>query len=46
MHMGIIGSSIVGNKIGPKSSVIDLENLVISGVNAQGNRQADLMLMV
>ena len=46
--MGIIGSShsMVGNEIGLKSSVIDVENLVISGVNAHGNRQADPMLLV
>ena len=47
-HMGIIGSShsVVSEKIGCKSSVIDVRNLVISGINAQRNRQTDPMLMV
>ena len=45
--MGIIGSiySMVSDKIGLKSSVIDVGNWVISSMNAQGNRQADSMLM-
>ena len=46
--MGIIGSShsMVREKIGRKSSVMDVGNWVISGMNAQGDRQADPMLMV
>ena len=46
--MGIIGfsHSVVRGKIGLKSNVMDVGNWVISGVNAQGNRQADPMLMV
>ena len=46
--MGMIGSShsMVRRKIGLKSSVMDVGNWVISGVNAQGNRQVDPMLMV
>ena len=46
--MGMIGSnhSMVGNKIGLKSSVIDVGKLVISGMNAQRNRQTDPTLMV
>ena len=46
--MRIIGSSysVVKGKIGLKSSVMNVGNWVISGVNAQGNRQADPMLMV
>ena len=44
----MIGSyhSIVRRKIGLKSSVMDVGNWVISGVNAQGNRQVDPMLIV
>ena len=47
-HMGMIGSSysVVSNKIGLKSSVMDVGNWVISGKNAQRNRQADLTLIV
>ena len=37
---------VVSNEISLKSSVMDEGNLVISGVNAQGNRQVDSMLMV
>ena len=46
--MGIIGSShsVVRRRIGLKLSVMDVGNWVISGVNAQGNRQADPMIMV
>ena len=46
--MGMIGSShsVVKGRISLKSSVIDVENWVISGMNAQGNRQTDPMLMV
>ena len=46
--MGMIGSShsVVRDKIGLKSSVMDVGNWVISGENAQENRQADPMLMV
>ena len=46
--MGMIGSnnSVVRRKIGLKSSVMDVGNWVISGVNAQGNRQVDPILMV
>ena len=44
----MIGSShsIVSNKIGLKLSVSDVENLVISGINAKKNRQANPILMV
>ena len=44
----MIGSShsLVRKKTGLKSSVMDVGNWVISGVNAQGNTQADTMLMV
>ena len=47
-HTGVIGSrySIVSNEKGLKSSVVDVGNWVISGVSAQGNRQADPMLMI
>ena len=47
-HMGIIGSShsIVSNEIDHKSSVMDVGNWVISGVNSQGSKQAYLILMV
>ena len=47
-HIGMIGSSqgMVSNKIGLKSSVMDMGNWDISGMIAQGNRQADPMLMV
>ena len=47
-HIGLIGSShsMVSNEIVLKSSVIDVGNWVISSMNAQGNRQADPMLMV
>ena len=38
--------SMVSNEIGLKLSVMDMGNLVISGMNAQGNRQAEPMLMV
>ena len=46
--MGIIGSSnsTVSDKIDLKSSIIDVGNLVISGMNVQINRQADPMLLV
>ena len=46
--MAMIGSShsIVSNKIGLKSIVMDIGILVISSVNAQRNRQADPILMV
>ena len=46
--MGMIASnySVVKKKIGFKSSIMDVGNWVISGVNAQGNRQVDPMLMV
>ena len=35
-HMGIVGSnySVVSSKIGLKSSVMDVGNLVISSINA------------
>ena len=44
----MIGSShsMVRKKISLRSSVMDLGNWVISGVNGQGNRQADPMPMV
>ena len=44
----MIGSSysMVSNKIGVKPSVMDMGNLVISGVNTQENRQVDPILMV
>ena len=47
-HMGIIASShsMVREKIGLKTSVMDVGNWVISDVNSQGNRQADPMLML
>ena len=45
-HMGMIGSSMVNNKIALKSSVIDVGNWVIPYMNTLENRQADLMLMV
>ena len=46
--MQIIGSSlnVVSKEIGLKSSVMNVGDLVISGINAQGNRQSDPMLMV
>ena len=46
--MGMIGSShsVVRGKIGLKLNVMDVGNWVISGMNAQGNRQVDPMLMV
>ena len=46
--MEIIGSShsMVSNKIGLKSSIMDVGNLVASSMNAQGNRQTDPMLML
>ena len=46
--METVGSSysMVRRKIGIKLSVMDVGNWVIFGVNAQGNRQADPMLMV
>ena len=46
--MEMIGSSqsVVKGRIGLKSNVMDVGNWVISGLNAQGNRQADPMLMV
>ena len=46
--MGIIGSSysMVNDENGLKSSVMDVRNWVISGVNAQGNKQANPILMV
>ena len=44
----MIGSShsMVSNEIGLKLNVIGVGNLVISSMNAQGNRQADPKLMV
>ena len=47
-HMGMIdfSYSMVGNEIGLKSSIIDVGNWLISGVNSQGNRKVDPMLMV
>ena len=44
----MIGSShsVVRGKIGLKSSFMNVGNWVIYGVNAQGSRQADPMLMV
>ena len=47
-HMGMIGSSysMARGKIGLKLSVMDVGNWVISSMIAQGNRQADPMLMV
>ena len=47
-YMGMICSnnSMVRRKISLKSSVMDVGNWVISGVNAQENRQVDPMLMV
>ena len=44
----MIGSShsMVRGRIGLKSSIMDMGNWVISGENAQENRQADPMLMV
>ena len=44
----MIGSShsMVRGRIGLKSSVMDVGNWVISGMNAQGNRQADPIFMV
>ena len=47
-HIVVIGSShgMVSDEIGPKSSVVLVGNWVISGMNAQENRQADPMLMV
>ena len=46
--MGMIGSShsMVREKIGLQSNVMDVGNWVISGMNDQGNRQADPMLIV
>ena len=46
--MGMIGSShsIVRGRIGLKSSVMDVGNWAISGVNAQGDKQVDPMQMV
>ena len=46
--MGIKDSShsVIREKISLKSSVIDVGNGVISGVNAQGNMLAGPMLMV
>ena len=46
--MGTIGSSysMVSDKISLKSSVMDVGSWVISGMNAQGDRQADLMLLL
>ena len=42
--MGMIDSSysMASNEIGLKSSAMDVVNWVISSVNAQVNRQADL----
>ena len=47
-HMRMIGSShsMASNEIGFKASVMDVGNWAITGTNAQGNRQADPMLMV
>ena len=44
----MIGSSnsMVRRRSGLKSSIIDVGNWVISGVNVQGNRQADPILIV
>ena len=44
----MIGSShsIVSDEIGLKSSVMNVEKWVISSMNAQRNRKADLILMV
>ena len=46
--MGIIGSShsMVREKFGLKSSVMDVGSWVISGMNAQENRQVDPILIV
>ena len=44
--MIISSHSMVRGKIGLKQSDMDVGNWVISSVNAQGNRQADPMLMV
>ena len=46
--MGMIGSSysMVREKIGLKSSVMDMGNWVISSMNTQENGQEDPMLMV
>ena len=40
------GYSMVRRKIGLKSNVMDVGNWVISGMNAQKNKQVDPMLMV
>ena len=47
-YMGMIGSShsMVREKIGVKLSVVYVGNWVIYGMNSQGNRQANPMLMV
>ena len=47
-HKGMMGSScsIVSDKFGLKSNDIDVGNWVISGMNTQGNRQSDPILMV
>ena len=47
-YIGIMGfsHSAVSYKIGLKSSVMDVGNWAISSMNAQGNSQADPMLMV
>ena len=46
--MGMIGSShsVVSKKIGLKLSAMDVGKWVISGMNAQGNKQANPKLMV
>ena len=46
-HIGMIGSShsMVSDEIGLKSSIMNLGNWVIFGMNAQENRQVDPMLM-
>ena len=47
-RMGMIGSShsMACDKIGLESSGMDVGNLVISSMNAQRNRKADLILKV
>ena len=44
----MIGSShkVISDEISTKSSIIDVRNWVISGMNAQENKQADPMLVV
>ena len=47
-YIRIIGStySIVSNKISLKLSVIYIGNMVVSGMNTQGNGQANPMLII